>query len=274
MLAVTVRVIPVKSTIVRSGKCSTIADVLVGFLVRKWMHGIASLIGAYGEIGIEIPCMLFWMPNAAPFRIGIGFCRAIWIEANILRMLIGDVPGKWIAIQHLPLILPIRPISSLSPSAISLSHEMEIFRHKARDARKNLARVGVLVERSRIVRHHIIKIHPQPKTMRRFHQSLQISLRAILGAHGATAIAISQIKAIKGIEAHRIGPCTTFEGRWQPQRVVAAFGQFRDAALDLIPGRPEVLKHRLRTQTGARGHEQQKHFDNHRTSVHEADQWV
>ena len=210
-----------------------IAGVLVNFLVGKGMDGEARGVGGDGEVIVRIKFRATGMPLPRPFGvIGIFRCPK-GIEAGV-GALLRDVPGKGIAVEHLPLVVVINRIRSLAPAAIRFAHEMEILRHKSRNAWKERARIN-RIQRPGIVGHDVVEIHPQPESMRHFHQREQLCLGAVARSHRAALILVPEVETIIGVVPHRVSSGASLARWWQPERGVAGFGYFRQAILNFTP---------------------------------------
>ena len=250
VLAIAVEILEIEFSIARAnnqtGYRVGVTHVLIRLLVREWMKDFAVRVRHARQVIVGIKSGLARMADAPPFRITqpLGLPRRI--ETHI-RTFLRDVPRKGIPVQHLPLIAVVDAVARLFPAfrrIDGLAHEMKILRHKARHVWKKNARSHI-VQRPRVVRRHVVEIHPQPEPMGYFHQPQKVRLRPIARRHRAGLILVSKIETIQRIVAHRIRPRCALGRLRQPERCIARLRHLRDAPLDLLPRRIEILEHRL-----------------------------
>ena len=198
------------------------------------------------------------MADSGPFREGLPLGGAGGVEAEVGVIFLRDVPSEGVAVEHLPFVLIVGVVGGLPPVR-AVADDMEILRHEAGHAGEKLPGLRRRVQRAGVVRHDIVEIDTDPEAMRNAHETHQIRLGPVFRPHRAALVAVAEVEAVKRIEAHREGPRARLEGRRQPERIVAALRQLRQAALDFAPGRAEVLQDDFGPRHAGEENEREKH---------------
>ena len=87
---------------------------------------------------------------------------------------------------------------------------MKVLRNQARIIIRGRAGAGIIRYGAGPVVHDIIKINADAKAVRCLHHLNQLRLSPIFGGNGALLIGIAQIKRIKYIVTHGVGPAVAF----------------------------------------------------------------
>ena len=205
VLPVRVRVRPVEPSIPRPLRMRHRADVLIRLLVGERMKDFAVRVRHARQVVVWIKRGLARMPDADPFRVVEILRLARRIEARV-RVFLRDVPSKWVPVQHLPFVVVVDAVARFFPAfrrIDGLAHEMKILRHKARHVWKKNARSHI-VQRPRVVRHHVVKIHAQPEAMRHLDHPQQVAFCPIARGHRARLVFIPEIEPIQRIVTHGV----------------------------------------------------------------------
>ena len=172
---------------------------------------------------------------------------------------LGDVhEARRAQVPHLELIAVIADARPVAVETVGGDLEMKILRQHAGievDGRRGAVTRHV----EPAVVHDVIQVDADAEAVRRFHESQEVGLRAVVGGDGAFLILAAEVEGIKQVVAYR--QCTAALGRRRkPDRIVPRFGQLGHLGGDLVPTRVEVLQHRLRTQgSGAAENLQSQH---------------
>ena len=72
------------------------------------------------------------MADPAPFRVGGALVGAGGVEGSV-GVFLGDVPGEGVAVEDLPLVVPVDGIRVLTPGAVGVADEVEVLGDEAGD---------------------------------------------------------------------------------------------------------------------------------------------
>ena len=238
VLAVGVRIGPVEAAVA--------VQILERFLVREREDdgGRAAIDHLDGQVGVEVVFRMAGVADPGPFRVMIALAVA---EAGVVVALLRDVLAERIAVQHLPLVGPVRP-AVVFVGGFRRALEVEILRHEPVGLQR-ARRAGR--HRAAVVRHDVVEIDAQAEAMRHFDEVEQFGFRPVLGGDGAVLVLGAQVEAVVAIEAHGQS-AAGLERRRQPQRRVARFGQFGNPAGQFRPARVEVLEDHFAGRNRAR----------------------
>ena len=243
VLPVSVGVVPVEPPIPHPVRRRPPAGVLPGLLVREGEHGIAVPVRRHGQVGVRIIPAHPRLPDAAPFRIGLPLGAPVGIEAHV-GILLRDVPRERVAVQHLPLVVPVDRVRRLRPLTVA-PDKVKVLRHEARCSRKQLPGQRRRIQRPAVVRHDVVEIYPDPEPVRLLHQRQQFRPRAIPRPHRSRLVLVPEIKPVERIITHREAAARPLARRRQPERRIPRLRYLRQPLRNLRPRRVEILQHGL-----------------------------
>ncbi len=93
--------------------------------------------------------------------------------------------------------------------------------------------------------HDVVEVDADAEAVRRLDQPQQVGFRPVEGGDGALLVLAAEVERVENVVADRKA-ATGFGRRRNPDGIVPGLGEFRHLRGDFVPGRVEILQHRLR----------------------------